>query len=130
MSHNIIKRDETRPETVDNRQWETPPMDIHENDDELLLLADLPGVAPDQLKVNLESDQLTIEGYRSRPKDPPKDHTALRHESPSWDYRRSFTIPRIFDAKKVTAELKDGVLTLHLTKGQAARPRQIPVKAG
>jgi len=126
MKQNIIKRDEVRPETVDTRQWETPPVDIHENDDELLLIADLPGVAPDQLKVNLESDQLTIEGYRS----PPEDRTALRHESPSWDYRRSFAIPRIFDAKKVNAELKDGVLTLYLTKGQAAKPRQIPVKAG
>ena len=126
MSQNIIKRDETRPETVDKRQWEAPPVDIHENEDELLLIADIPGVAPDQMKVNLESDQLTIEGYRS----PSKDFIALRHESPSWNFRRSFSIPRIFDAKEVTAELKDGVLTLHLTKGQAARPRQIPVKAG
>jgi HSP20 family protein len=121
-----IKRDETRPETVDTRSWEAPPVDIYENDDELLLIADLPGVAPDQLKVNLESDQLILEGHRS----PAIERTALRHESPSWDYRRSFTIPRIFDAGKVTAELKDGVLTLHLTKGQAAKPRQIPVTAG
>ena len=126
MNQTIIKRDEARPETVDKRQWDTPPVDIHENDDELLLLADVPGVGPEQLKVNLDHDQLTIEGYRS----PLKDVSALRHESPSWDYRRIFTIPRIFDSAKVTAELKNGVLTVHLTKGQAAKPRQITVKAG
>ena len=91
--------------------WRTPAVDIYENNDGLTLLADLPGVGRDQLNLGVEQGVLTIEGKTAS----------------SYGYYRRFQLPEHLDLEHVKAELKHGVLTLHLPKAEAAKPRKIAV---
>jgi len=113
-------------ERVQQRQVIAPRVDVYENDSELLLVADVPGVDEKHLKIHLEKEQLTIEGRREevdrgRP---------LGSEHRTADYHRTFLVNQGIDASKISAELKQGVLRLHLPKAEGIRPRQIEVKAG
>lgn len=103
----------------------TPPVDIYENEAEVLLLTDLPGVELDDLAINFESDTLSIAGTR-------KGAIAGDEENGGADviYRRVFNVPQGIDAAKIGAELKNGVLHLHLPKAEGVKPREISVKAG
>jgi HSP20 family protein len=94
----------------------TPAVDIHENDKELVLVADLPGVTSERLKLAIEPPELRLE-VPADPKGGP-------------GYFRAFTIDERISASEVTAELKNGVLSVHLPKAQALRPRQIPIRTG
>lgn len=97
----------------------TPAVDIFENDDQVLLFADLPGVKPDALNVVLDEDSLTVEARRPW-KTPDGQET--------WfTYRRSFVVSPHIDANKVSARLENGVLRLELPKHEAVRRRRIPV---
>lgn len=126
MSPNIQKSEENKPEAVEDRRWVTPRVDVYENDQELLLIADIPGVEKEDLKIHLDQDQLVIQGEVHQ-----KDQgNILGREYEAFDYRRTFRAPVGIDAKKITADLKLGVLYLHLSKSEKLRPRQIPVKAG
>ncbi|WP_044245451.1 Hsp20/alpha crystallin family protein [Chondromyces apiculatus] len=126
-TENTLANDRARnqAESFQQRATVAPRVDIHENADELLVVADLPGVLQDGLSVNLEKGELTIEGKRvdAARLVPGKDVGGL------WDYRRTFVVPRGIDAEKIAAELKDGVLFIHLPKSAAVKPRQIPVKS-
>lgn len=102
-----------------------PNVDVYENASEILLLIDLPGVAKDGLRIDLEKDQLTIEAQRSAS----HEHRAHSQEFRPVDYRRSFAIPMGIDRDKVDAELKAGILTLRLPKSDALKPRQIQVRS-
>lgn len=126
MSDKLEKREETAPETVSDRLWVTPRVDIYENEDEVLLLADLPGVAGDRLSINLDKNDLTLEAEAG----PATEGNALRSEFGEVGFRRAFTLPTGIDAEKITADLKHGVLHLHLPKSEAHKPRQITVQAG
>lgn len=126
MNTEMTKKGVDTPETVQQRNWQTPPFDIYENKDELLLIADLPGVKTDHLKIHMDKNELTIEGLRTVVK---HDHV-LAEESEVCDYRRTFVVPPSIDEEKIKAETKYGVLRLHLPKSEALKPRQIQVKAG
>jgi HSP20 family protein len=105
-----------------------PPVDIVENENGILLVADLPGVSKDRLDVRVDGESLVIEGTASVPVTDGFEltHQEVRHPA----YRRSFTLSRELDASKIEAGLKDGVLTLHIPKAEEARPRRIDVKVG
>jgi HSP20 family protein len=92
-----------------------PQVDIYENADELLLLADLPGASSESVDIRLEDGVLTLQADRSS-----ADGRALR-------YRRAFHVPETVDPEKISAELKLGVLHLHLRKLEKAKPRTIAV---
>jgi len=111
----------------DQRQTVAPPCDVYENGEELLVMADLPGVASNALEINFDKGELTIYARRA---DVPPQGTLLGAEFRSTDYRRRFAVPAGIDAGKIKAELKSGVLLLHLPKSEALKPRQISVKAG
>ncbi len=100
-----------------------PAVDIFESERELLLRVDLPGVAREDLSLQLDREQLTLEARRKVLDDDP---------SGAWNftYRRAFRIPPVVEPDGVDAELKEGVLHLHLPKRAALQPRQIQVKAG
>ena len=115
-----------KPEPVQQRNWQAPPFDIYENKEELLLIADLPGVTTDHLEIHMDKNELTIEGLRTVVK---HEHV-LAQESEVCDYRRAFVVPHGIDEEKIKAETKYGVIRLHLPKSKAAKPRQIQVKAG
>ena len=103
-----------------------PNVDIVEKADELTVLADMPGARADGIEVNFEDGMLTI-----RAKVPPRHENVefLVHEYAVGDFYRTFRIHETIDASKITAEYADGVLTLHLPKSEAAKPRKISVKA-
>ena len=126
MSDKVEKDEDTTPEQVQERPWVAPRVDIYENDSEVLLLADVPGVTKERLMINLDQEQLTLEGRVEEP----SQGDALGREYQAADYRRSFIIPAGVDAGKISADLKDGVLRLHLPKSDALKPRQIEVQAG
>jgi HSP20 family molecular chaperone IbpA len=100
-----------------------PVVDIYENEDEILLYADMPGVEKDQVTVNVDNGTLTISGVREFE----TKGAATWEEFGDVEYKRSFSVPQTIDIAKVNAELKDGVLRLHLPKSEAAKPRQIEI---
>lgn len=110
----------------EHRLTVSPVCDIYENKDEVLLVADLPGVSPEALRINVENDELTLEA----PRELASEGTLVGGELRACDYRRSFVVPSGIDASKIEAELKAGVLRLHLPKSAEVKPRQISVRAG
>ena len=102
-----------------------PLVDIYENEDEILVYADMPGVDRDQVDVNVDNGTLTLSGVRQLQ----TKGAAIWSEFGDVEYKRSFSVPQTIDVGKVNAELKDGVLKLHLPKSEAAKPRQIKIKA-
>ena len=113
-------------ETTRNGATYTPRFDIIENDDGLVLLGDMPGVAPEDLEVRFENEHLIVHGK-----------VAPRHEGRELvfgeygvgDYYREFRVSEAVDAEKIAAELKSGVLTLRLPKAEAIKPKRIEVKS-
>ena len=113
-------------ERMEQRPAVAPNVDVYENTDELLVIADMPGVAQDQMGIHFEKGRLTIEGRRARPT---QKWTPRLTEGEVQDYRRTFLIPQGIDSEKIAAELSQGVLTVHRPKHASARPRRIEVKA-
>ena len=103
----------------------SPRFDIWENDDELILYGDLPGVMPEDLDVRFENPVLTIHGKVS-PRH--QDIKFLHGEYGIGDFHRTFTIGEAIDTEKISAELKNGVVTVHLPKSEKVKPRRIEVK--
>jgi len=122
----MVKQEAQSLVQSDQRRAVTPACDIYENKEEVLLVADLPGVAPEALRINVDNDELTLEARRELP----SEGVLLSAEYPACDYRRSFVVPTGIDASKIAAELKNGILHLHLPKSEEVKPRQISVRAG
>jgi len=102
-----------------------PRVDLLEKDDELLLLADMPGVKPDEVDIRFENGELSVHGRRtvSNPGKP-----RARWEYEVTNYFRTFKLTEHIAADRIAAEMKNGVLTLHLPKVEAVKPRKITVK--
>lgn len=99
-----------------NNGFAAPSVDIYENGDEFLVVADLPGARSESVEVRLDKENLSISARREAGADG------------GGEYRRTFLVPRGIDASQITAEMKQGVLTLRLPKGAALKPRTIQVK--
>src|SRR5687768_3152630 len=110
-SHAVVKH-EKKGETATPQRTRaltyTPRCDIFETQDELVLFADLPGVRPEDVDVRYENGELVIEG-RCEPRQDGVDY--LGCEYGVGDYYRAFTISEAIDSGKISAELKQGVLT-------------------
>ena len=128
MSDNneLLKKDEGKLEKARKIPVAMPLVDIFENEEEILLCAEMPGVVKEDVNVNLDNGKLDISGIRTMKK---VSGTATWEEFGEIEYRRRFSVPQTIDVAKVSAELKDGVLNLHLPKSEAAKPRQIEIKA-
>jgi HSP20 family protein len=118
------KRDDYA-ENLDQRPTMAPAVDIYENADEVLLVADLPGVDKDGVDIRLEKGELTIEGKRRKA----PEGSSLAAEYKFFDFRRAFLVPRGINPEGISAEMANGVLRVHLPKAAALKPRQITVKA-
>lgn len=105
-----------------------PPVDVFENDNAITLLADLPGVARDQLQVRVDGDTLTLEATASTAG--PADLELVYGEAQCPTYRRQFTLSRELDPGRIEAQLRDGVLRLTIPKAEEAKPRRIQVQVG
>ncbi len=113
------------PEQTYNGPVYSPAVDIFESDDRISLLADMPGVKPKDLKIDLRDNTLTLSGRV----DVPADQASILTEYESGTYFRQFTLSEMIDQAKIDAKLADGVLRLDLPKLERAKPRQITVKA-
>ena len=90
-------------------------VDIHENEDELLLVVDLPGVTPEGVKIDYDAPELRIRAEREA-------------NGGSTAYFRAFRVDERIDPDGIEAELKDGVLSVHLKKSADLKPRRVAVK--
>ena len=116
---------QTGSESTRNVPIFVPPVDIYENENELTLLADMPGVPIENVSIDLNDDQLTLRGAVALD----NGHgTALLREYAYGDYYRQFTLSNKIDRGKIEASMKDGVLKVVLPKSEVAKPRKISVK--
>lgn len=106
----------------------TPIVDIFERDETTVIMADMPGVAPEDVDVTLERRILTLHG-KVKPKTL-EGYRALTSEYRVGDYIRSFTLSDEIDQGKINAAFKNGVLRLELPRSPEAQPKKISVKAG
>lgn len=104
-----------------------PAADIFEDATGITVQADMPGVSKDRLNVRIDRDTLTIEGDASIRM--PKGMEALYADVRATRYQRSFSLSSELDADNVDASLKDGVLTLRISKREELQPRKIEVRA-
>jgi HSP20 family protein len=126
MSENtqIMKKEAAHIEPTRQIRSIIPEVDILENENEILLYADLPGVTRDDLTVHIDNGKLTLAGVRKLK----TEGAASWEEFGNVEYRRVFSVPQTIDVEKVNAELNDGVLRLHLPKSAAAKPKTIEIK--
>lgn len=104
-----------------------PAVDIYESAETLTLVADMPGVGPENVILDVHDNKLTlrgtvvVEGQKER---------VLLQEYGVGDYFREFTLGRAIDQSRIEANIRNGVLTLTLPKAEAIKPRKIAVKNG
>lgn len=111
------------------QRWvRTPPIDIFETSEGLVLRADLPGVAPDSLELQIQDNKLSLFG---RVTAPVTEGARLLHEEYHvGDFVRSFILSDDVDHDRITAKLAEGVLELTLPRAKKAEPRKIEVQGG
>jgi HSP20 family protein len=104
----------------------TPPVDIYETDDAFVFQAELPGVAKDEVSIEVHQNTLMLRGERKHPAEVPADryHRTERAYGP---FQRSFVLPTMVDQEHVQASYHDGVLELRLPKSEAAKPKRIAI---
>lgn len=105
-----------------------PPVDVIEDQTGITLFADMPGVSKERLVAHVEGEVLVIEGEMGL--EMPKDMEATHVEVNLPRYRRVFSLSKDLDPSRMQAELKQGVLKLHIQKAEHAKPRRIEVSAG
>lgn len=115
------------PETVSEAPTLTPPTDIIETKDAVIMLLDMPGADPESLDVALESQELRVSA-RSTSSVPP-GYTLMHAEYRDGNYERAFTLSDQIDSERVEAVFKDGVLRLTLPKAGPSQAKRIEVKA-
>lgn len=126
METRMTKSEDQRLEEVSERPSVPPRADIFENENEYLVVADVPGANADSLDISLDKEQLTmrarIEGT--------DEGTPIATEYRPVDYYRRFLVPKEIDRDQIAANLENGVLQLHLPKSSEVKPRRIEVKSG
>ena len=118
----VLDREQTR-----RGPWFRPDIDIYETTDELVVLADIPGATGDNVDIRFENGLLTVNAHIDQRQ--PEEHRYLIREYAIGDYSRTFQVSEDVDASRITAELAEGVLTVHLPKAEAAKPRKIQVQS-
>jgi len=117
---------EDREEAMALADW-IPMVDVVETEGEFLLHAELPGVEKKDVKLSIERGVLTLAGQRDQPKEE-KGRRYHRIERTYGRFARSYTMPALVDEQKLTAEFRNGVLTVHLPKSEKAKPKSIEVQ--
>ena len=118
------------------KDWETPAsttawnpsVDIFENDNDVVIKAELPGMDPNNIDVRLENNVLTLKGERHFEKEA-KEENYHRIEREYGSFSRSFALPTAVNGDNVKAEYKDGVLRIILPKREETKPKPIKIEA-
>ncbi|HZR80609.1 MAG TPA: Hsp20/alpha crystallin family protein [Candidatus Binatia bacterium] len=104
-----------------------PPLNVFaDKEGELVIKAEVPGVDPDKIDIQLEPRRLTLSGERSLPETKGSFH---RRERRAGRFARAIQLPEDLDPENATAEFRNGVLTIRVAKRAIARPRRISIKA-
>lgn len=109
-----------------SKVW-SPRVSITESDTEYGMMVELPGVDPSDVSIEMKDNQLEISGVKNRA-ELPEGTKNVRDERPVGDFKRSFEFSQQVDADKISAEFKNGVLTVALPKSQTVLPRKIEIK--
>ena len=117
---------QTQAESTSDMPVYIPSVDIYESADALTVVADLPGVSPENVSIDVRENQLTLRGTVAMEGE--KERMLLQ-EYGVGDYFRQFSLGRAIDQSKIEAQMKDGVLMLTLPKAEAIKPRKITVKS-
>lgn len=107
----------------------SPQVDIFENQDQIVLEAELAGMKPENVEISIENNVLTLHGERKFEKKDEGDNFH-RVERSYGSFTRSFTLPPTVQSENANAEFENGVLRLTLAKREEAKPRRIEIKAG
>jgi HSP20 family protein len=119
------RTDQAAPESTRGGAFFTPRVDIYETENELTLFADLPGVRPEDVDLRYEHGELLLHARVPRRQ---RQGNLLLEEYEDGDFYRAFQIHESIDNTHIAAECKNGVLTVHLPKAEAAKPRQVQVR--
>jgi len=122
---NAVAEKEKRNGAVAERFWVAPEVNIYETADGYVLEAEMPGVTKDRLEIRLEGNTLTFVGRR--PDEVVKGTILYREAEPTY-YQRVFELDPAIDTGKISAEMRQGVLTLTLPKAERVKPRKIEIK--
>lgn len=126
----IQKKEAENPETGERTRAcriYAPQVDIIERKDDIVVIADMPGVDEKSADITLEKNVLTIYGRVDA--DAPENHRLFRSEYGIGDYQRVFTLSDEVAGEKIQAIVKNGVLRLVMPKAEAVKTRKIPIKA-
>jgi HSP20 family protein len=104
-----------------------PALDLYEDNDNLVVQAELPGMKKEDIELSLHDNAITVSGERKNEKKYEGGRTS-REERFFGRFTRSITLPKQVDSGKVKASYKDGILTVTLPKAEEAKPRQIQIK--
>lgn len=129
-TRNIEKQESSLPENVEHTRpgkLFSPPTDIYETDDAMLVVADMPDVRPESVEITLEKDVLTIHGHVEA--EMPEGYSLAYAEYEVGDYQRAFSLSGEIDRDHIQARMEQGVLTLTLPKVKPTQ-RRIEVKTG
>lgn len=107
----------------------TPACDVFEDKESVKIVAEVPGVKPEDVKISIENQVLTIRGEKKQVAEE-KTERVHRYERSYGVFERSFALPNLVDADRIEAKYDGGVLTITLPKAERARPREITVKVG
>jgi HSP20 family protein len=104
-----------------------PSVDIHENEDQITLRAELPGMTEDDVELTVDKGRLTVQGEKRLEKED-TDGEYCRIESTYGSFYRSFPLPDLVDQDNIEAHFENGVLSVTLPKAEAAKPKRIELK--
>lgn len=106
-----------------------PRVDLLEQEDQVQVYIDLPGVTAEEINITLAGNMLTVTGTRSTGITTTAGQTVRMSERPSGEFRRSVPMPVAVDPDKVTASVQNGILSVVLEKSSIEKPRQIPINS-
>jgi HSP20 family protein len=106
-----------------------PACDVFEDREAVKIVAEIPGVRPEQVKITLENNLLTIRGEKQQQAEE-QNERVHRYERSYGQFERTFALPGTVDPEHIQATYEHGILTVSLPKAERARPKEIPVRAG
>jgi len=105
-----------------------PAINIYQQDDAVVLTAEVPGIQPEDMDLTVLNDSVTLTGRRAETESP-KDNRFYRRERPAGPFSRTVALPETIDLNSVRAEYRNGILRVQMAKAESAKVRKIAIKS-